>query len=294
MKKKVAVLFSGGLDSTYLVWKNLKEGNDVRPIYIEIENNVDKTILEKNRIELLHDEFKKEFNTEVFYRSEGANIYPINYAVKISVGTSESSLYFKQMPIWIFTLLYCQSLDVDEIQIGYVMNDDAISYLSDIEKMYYSYQPVFDKMKPIAFPLTKHSKNTMAHELPPQYMSLIVSCENPSITGNKSGKFIEYEPCGCCAPCMRIIDSDYYNLGEFPEYYKQPIKNHYVRELRRIGYRVEDKEHGNMLRKALKKPYQLELPFNEEVEVEEFIAAPISACKNIEHTITITPRGVEW
>ena len=25
MSKKVAVLFSGGLDSTYLIWKNLKE-----------------------------------------------------------------------------------------------------------------------------------------------------------------------------------------------------------------------------------------------------------------------------
>jgi len=57
--KKVAVLFSGGLDSTYLVWKNLNEGNIVYPIYIEIENNITKTILEKNRIELLYKEFYK-------------------------------------------------------------------------------------------------------------------------------------------------------------------------------------------------------------------------------------------
>ena len=53
MSKKVGVLFSSGLDSTYLVWKNLKDGNTVVPIYIEIENNKRKTILEKNRIKLI-------------------------------------------------------------------------------------------------------------------------------------------------------------------------------------------------------------------------------------------------
>lgn len=47
MSKKVAILFSGGLDSTYLVWKNLKEGNVVLPIYVEIENNEVKTTMEK-------------------------------------------------------------------------------------------------------------------------------------------------------------------------------------------------------------------------------------------------------
>ena len=50
MSKKVAVLFSGGLDSTYLVWKNLKDGNEVQPIYIEIQNNKVKSTIEKNRI----------------------------------------------------------------------------------------------------------------------------------------------------------------------------------------------------------------------------------------------------
>ena len=57
--KRVGVLFSGGLDSTYLVWKNLKEGNTVVPIYLEIANNEDKSKLEKNRIELLRKVFNK-------------------------------------------------------------------------------------------------------------------------------------------------------------------------------------------------------------------------------------------
>ena len=54
MSKKVAVFFSGGLDSTYLVWKNLSDGNTVLPVYVEIENNEVKTILEKNRMESVY------------------------------------------------------------------------------------------------------------------------------------------------------------------------------------------------------------------------------------------------
>lgn len=41
--KKVGVLFSGGIDSTYLIWKNLKEGNYVIPFYVEIINNEKQT-----------------------------------------------------------------------------------------------------------------------------------------------------------------------------------------------------------------------------------------------------------
>ncbi len=130
--KKVAVLFSSGLDSTYLVWKNLKEGNIVTPIYIEIQNNEVKTIIEKNRIKLLYDEFSKEFNGSSNY--DDHKIMPIQYLLSTSVHANEDSLHFKQVPIWIFALVFSQGLNVDEIQIGYVSNDDAIPYLSDIKK----------------------------------------------------------------------------------------------------------------------------------------------------------------
>ena len=76
MSKKVAVLFSGGLDSTYLVWKNLTDGNDVQPIYVEVENNQTKTILEKNRTDLLVQEFCKEFP---------GKIHDIRYMIKVNV-----------------------------------------------------------------------------------------------------------------------------------------------------------------------------------------------------------------
>jgi len=261
MSKRVLVLFSGGLDSTYLIWKNLKDGNIVTPVYIEIKNNETKSILEKNRIELLYKEFKKEFKESI--------LRDIIYAVNVSVSAYEDSLYFKQVPIWLFGMMFLQSTNVDEIQIGYVSNDDAISYLSDIQKIYKSYQVICEPMKPLKFPLTKMKKYQMAKELPEQYLKLIISCENAKIIGSKDAEFIEYEPCCECVPCKGIIASDYYMTYKFPKNYERNLLIRHAREIYQKKYKVVDENNkefdywGDELptqKNVL--PYQLEFNFN--------------------------------
>ena len=264
MSKKVAVLFSGGLDSTYLIWKTLKEDNEVYPVYVEIENNGNKTILEKNRIKLLVKEFRKEFTNEKDY--SGRRIHDIEYVLRVSVSTSESSLFFKQIPIWMFGTAFLQSLSIDEIQIGYVANDDAISYLDDIRKIYWSYQTICEPMKKLTFPLSKIRKIEMAAQLPKKYLELIYSCENPRIIGSVDAEKIEYEPCCGCASCKHIIASNYYGLGDFPEIYKKGIQKQHAVALWGQGFRVLDKE-GNDFQyiekmNYRKQPYQLELYFD--------------------------------
>jgi hypothetical protein len=264
MSKKVAVLFSGGLDSTYLIWKNLKEDNEVYPVYVEIENNGNKTILEKNRIKLLVKEFRKEFTNEKDY--SGRRIHDIEYVLRVSVSTSESSLFFKQIPIWMFGTAFLQSLPVDEIQIGYVSNDDAISFLEDIKKIYKSYQAICEPMKRLTFPLSKIRKIEMANELPKQYLALIFSCENARIIGSEDAEIIDYEPCCGCSSCKHIIASNYYGLGKFPERYKKGIQIHHALALLGEGYRVLDKN-GNDFQylekmEYKKEPYQLEMYFD--------------------------------
>jgi hypothetical protein len=262
MSKSVAVLFSGGLDSTYLVWKNLKDGNEVVPIYVEIENNEVKSILEKNRVKLLRTEFAKEFNLEKRL------IHDVKFAIKVGVHANEGSLYFKQVPIWLFSVVFLQGMDnIDEIQIGYVSNDDAISYLDDIQNIYKSYQTVSEPMKPLAFPLTKKKKYMMANELPKQYFDLIFSCEMPKIIGSKDAEIIKYEACCDCVPCRHIIADDYYGIGNYPEAYQKNLEYLHVRALHRKGYKVVD-EKGieiwsiNDLLSPEKGPYQLVLDFN--------------------------------
>jgi hypothetical protein len=83
---------------------------------MEILNNTNKSILEKNRINLLYEKFKKEFNNE-----NKILINNIEYLLKIDVFAIENSLYFRQLPIWILGLLFCQSMHLDEIQIFFIL-----------------------------------------------------------------------------------------------------------------------------------------------------------------------------
>ena len=209
-QKTVIVLFSGGLDSTYLVWKNLKEGNTVIPVYFEIENNENKAILEKNRINLLYNEFYREFE----------KIKRPYFPLSVSVSSGMNNLSFKQVPIWLLGLLYFQHYDANEIHIGYTGNDDVLGIIQDINKIYKSYQIInFEKLIPIKFPLSKIHKNNFIKELPKKYFDLVVSCENPTIH-NKKSKFITYTPCGECAACQRIINTDYFGQGLTKSYEK--------------------------------------------------------------------------
>lgn len=294
MSKRIAVLFSGGLDSTYLVWKNLKDGNEVTPIYVEIENNETKSIIEKNRVKLLRTEFAKEFN------SENRLIHDVKFAIKVSVHANEGSLYFKQLPIWLFSVVFLQGMDnIDEIQIGYVSNDDAISYLDDIQNIYKSYQTISEPMKPLVFPLTKMKKCMMAKELPKQYFDLIFSCENAKIIGNKDDEIIKYEACCDCVPCKHIIADNYYGLGKYPESYQKNLDYLHVCAIHRKGYKVVD-ENGkefwsvdDMLSPE-KKPYQLEFDFNYRDEEKTMFGLE---CKKVLSTVatalTIVSKDVK-
>lgn len=267
MSKKVAVLFSGGLDSTYLVWKNLKEGNEVQPIYVEIENNRVKTILEKNRTGLLLKEFRKEYSDK---------IRDIKYILKVNVDAHEDSLYFKQVPVWILAIVFAQDLNVDEIQIGYVANDDAIGYLADIRNVYMSYEPLMRYLKPLEFPLSKKPKYEMAHELPEVYRNLIFSCEYATIIGPEDAELVQYEPCCDCTPCSHIVNDNYYGLGKFPDNYMKNLLKVRARKLKDMGFDVVNNEgkkfdYWNGFEDpptVAFKPYQLEFNFSFGYDVE--------------------------
>lgn len=213
--KRIGILFSGGLDSTYLIWKNLKKGNEVVPIYIEIKNNYEKTQLEKNRIQLLHELFRKEFREK---------IHEIVHTLSIDI-TPSDNLKFKQIPIWILGLLYSQNHGVSELQIGYVGGDDAIGYLDDMKTVYNSFN-LFnnDKLKKIKFPLIKESKYEMISKLPQEYVDLTVSCENPKII-NENTRILDHIPCGQCPPCQKILITNNFHYGLSDKYKKIKLDN---------------------------------------------------------------------
>jgi len=193
--KKVLIPFSGGLDSTYLIWKNLKEGNKVTTVYFEIENNSSKVELEKIHRSKIINLFIKEFGQ----CSLESSIF--QYKILVSGVVNDYTLI--QAPIWMLGAFMGSDNQFDEVQMGYVANDDTLSYLKEIQTLFNSYQPFSTKPLPqLTFPIIKKKKEEMLRELPEEYSKYVYSCENPLITKNND-KEIEYHYCGECVPCQR-------------------------------------------------------------------------------------------
>ena len=86
MKKKKLhyfVLFSGGLDSTFLVWKLLKAGHKITTFYVSILNNDIKTKIEKAHRTLLLEKFKNEFGHDKIVDSYGDYEIRLDYTLLI-------------------------------------------------------------------------------------------------------------------------------------------------------------------------------------------------------------------
>jgi 7-cyano-7-deazaguanine synthase in queuosine biosynthesis len=194
-QKTILVPFSGGLDSTYLVWKLLKEGHKVYTVYFKLLNNDSKIKMEQFSRDLLIKKFDKEFpslhhDTCVDFECRIHN-HKVGYTMA-------------QVPIWILGSFFSCSNTIDEISIAYVMNDDAISYLSEIRKLYNSYKFLAHHKLPVLnFPLSKIKKQEILHNLPQEYKDLTVSCEAPYFLKWKNKKVVEYSFCGSCVPCER-------------------------------------------------------------------------------------------
>jgi 7-cyano-7-deazaguanine synthase in queuosine biosynthesis len=189
--EQIAVLWSGGLDSTYLVYSALRAGSTVTPIYVQINNNCEKPA---------YEEIARKKIRESFCRMALPGILCEDLKLNIGVeNLSDSRLLFMQMPIWIIATLYVNP-SIQKILIGYCMNDDAVSYLAEIKKIYHSYKHLMSdkKMPKLGFPLSKIKKREMFIAMPEEISQLTVFCENPT------GKI----DCGRCDSCERYKHED--------------------------------------------------------------------------------------
>jgi len=197
MEKKTLICFSGGLDSTYLVYKALKEGRKIQTLYTVIANNSVKVKMEKKATKLLLDEFEKEFPGQI--------APPLFNSVDIETGAS--NLRFSQIPIWLLSILFAvDPHTTDEVQIGYVLGDDAISYLAEIRKVYKAYKPFTYKLPSLTFPLFQLCKDEIYENLPERYYRYCVYCEQPYEDKEKN-----FYRCGSCVACIKY-DALYKNV----------------------------------------------------------------------------------
>lgn len=180
------VLWSGGLDSTYMIYKYLQEHHRVEAYYIEIKNNKEKTKRELTSIKELCKLFKDyAFEYKGILAEFSLNIIDDNVSA------------FHQSPFWITSAYYLKG----PVSIGYVMNDDSISYLQDYNNIAKSYNTLRNTPLKLEFPLYKTSKQEILKYLPKEYLKHITYCESEE----------KLTSCGKCHSCRRyktIIDEN--------------------------------------------------------------------------------------
>jgi len=249
----ILIPFSGGLDSTFLIYKTLKDENTPILTYFKVKNNTLKT-----RIELIHrkaiiGELKKIFEKSILERW----IEDLGEQIEIEItGEVNESYALIQPPIWIYGIHSVSERKYDKIQIAYVLGDHAVSYLEDIQTLYKAYTPFvrnkINDLKPLEFPLIKYHKEEIIDELPKSLLNLTWTCENPRIVFEDEQCFV-YSSCiakRCkCTPCQHNpIASVKYGVyiktskelvvldnWEFVDYVK---KNDYLRNKTALQYEI--------------------------------------------------------
>ena len=201
-KKHVLMLFSGGLDSTYLLQKNLEQGNQVSALYVKLCNN-DQWKSELRAIDRISKIFNNDYPDKLKV-IKGDYYYVSNGGGDVLVG---------QMPGHMMFLVSHLKACIDEVQIGYVCGDHGISFSEDLKKIWKSYAGLFPggKIKKLTFPLIKTTKEEVWDKLDSRLESLISFCENPT-----KEKGNTYTPCGNCDSCIRMkgLLSTYPSINE--------------------------------------------------------------------------------
>lgn len=179
-------LWSGGLDSTFLIAKLLDEGHNVTCGYINLTNNEHMI----KREEIARNKIK-----EYFYVRYPQNFKYIGNICNITLNKFNPEIRIIQPYVWLFSYLSLPN-KIDTVAIGYIMNDDAISFLDDIRNIFKAYTMLNDQKIDLSFPIIKFKKSEIWHS------SLMIDirkdvswCEDES-----------NDNCGKCDSCKRMLE----------------------------------------------------------------------------------------
>ena len=204
-QRVIYILWSGGLDSTFLIQHLLDQDPKAKVIagYVEILNNDVKTPMELRAVKRLAQILKSKYQDRFEWRKTV-------YKCEVAWCTDYALLY--QPPIWIHAAMVTCPGNATEVAIGYVMGDCAISYLSEIRAIFKAYSGLCQTPFPkLTFPLMKWDKTEIVDRMDPLLKPHIVWCERPE------GK--NFKPCGTCPPCKRSpIRTDFVQ-----DYYVTPL-----------------------------------------------------------------------
>jgi hypothetical protein len=201
---KYLVPFSGGLDSTFLIWCLLKQGHTVDALCYNI-NDTPQEIRQNAAIDKLVPILQTHGSFRLFRERIGGHSSGI-------VG-GHTPIVLGQVPHHMFHIVN-NIRDHDFVAMAYVLGDHAISFLDEIEAIYNSYTGISDKgvsdilsdVAPnwgpckhpkLVFPLKQLSKSIIYNLLPHDLRLNVTWCEDVCNVEDN---------CGKCKSCKTMLD----------------------------------------------------------------------------------------
>lgn len=181
-------MWSGGLDSTALILHYLEKGYAVDVICIKDDCLGPFKIA---REEKARAAIKPYFNNKKVLFLEDAKV----------TTPFAGNLIFNQMPTWLLMLMTCSDARHTEVAIGYVMGDDAISYLPEIKRLWNASSFLFGgrrAMPKLCFPIAQVTKGMIWRAFPDELKQHVTWCENCG----------DADFCDNCTPCKKAICVD--------------------------------------------------------------------------------------
>ncbi len=182
--KKAFVLWSAGVDSTFLILHLLKKGYRVDAGYIKLLQNKNQTIRELEAIEKLAPLI------------DDVNFKYVGVLNEVNIVNS-GNVILNQIPIFLTALYHLENYD--EFAMGFIMNDDTISWIPEIIACYESFKPLVCNLPKLTFPLIKIKKITLYNSLPDLIKKEVVWCEDEDGIFNH-----ETKTCNACHSCLRM------------------------------------------------------------------------------------------
>lgn len=191
---KTLLLFSGGLDSTYSLYRLLQEGKGVDLLYADGGQHPHKRAAE----EIARKEVLTRLSHHLKITSEFKTWEPRS---TIKFGNSPS-VGFSQVPAWLIASLEIVDPAIhDEVIVSYVAGDQAVAVLNDMRDAWYYLWRVAKvssaALVPLNFHLVYMTKEDIVNQLPQEIVEATWVCETPIVSSD------DYLPCGACPACKR-------------------------------------------------------------------------------------------
>lgn len=180
------ILWSGGCDSTYLLYDNLSKGNEEITTLSIMHNQV--VCHEKERYA------RENITKELYHRG-----YKFNSIELQVVGSQVKTSGCPQAAIWLS--LAVPHLEIDEsLAVGYIRHDDLFHHKHSYQQIFKYYCKLLEKgNSTLLFPLEWMEKSTITSHL--KKIDLLEHCwycETPRKNGRR---------CGICVSCKKHATS---------------------------------------------------------------------------------------